>query len=144
MTEETEKTTSQAVALRPQRLVVQSPVAIMDTARFEHLGRVATVLATARILPDSICKVGDDWLPFEAVQARAFIITSLADRWGMDPAMLAQASSFVHGRIMLEGKVVDAAIQEVSGLEFETQFGAWDHKANAFVPGEPGEGKNLA
>lgn len=148
MSEETEKTASQAVALRPQRLVVQSPVAIMDTARFEHLGRVATVMANARIMPDSLThEDGDpkkDFLPFEVIQARAFLLASFADRTGMDPTSVAQATSFIYGRMMPEGKLVDAAIQNALGYEFETEFGAWDIKKNAFVAGEPGEGKLLA
>jgi hypothetical protein len=148
MSEETEKTPSQAVALRPQRLVVQSPVAIMDTARFEHLGRVATVMANAQIMPDSLTHVdGDpkkDFLPFEVIQARAFLLASFADRTGMDPQAVAQATSFIYGRMMPEGKLVNAAIQNALGYEFETEIGAWDVKKNAFVAGEPGEGKHLA
>lgn len=140
MSEENPAPPQNVVVARPQRLVVQSPVAIMDTARFEHLGRVATVMAKAQILPDTITANMD----FDTVQARAFLIAGWADRMNMDPVMVGQGCSFVHGRIMFEGKVVDAAIQGTLGYEFEGDYGAWDAKANIFIEGPPGEGKTLA
>jgi len=140
MSEETNTPSQNVVVARPHRLVVQSPVAIMDTARFEHLGRVATVMAKAQILPDTITSGMD----FDTIQARAFLIAGWADRMNMDPVMVGQGCSFVHGRIMFEGKVVDAAIQGTLGYEFEGEYGAWDGKINGFVEGPPGEGKLLA
>jgi hypothetical protein len=106
--------------------VVADPVPILDTARFEHMQRIATVMAVGRLLPDSICKTKDNgqdvWLSEAAVQARCFMIVNQAVRWGMDPFAVAQTASFVNGRLMWEGKLIHAIIEARLGIRLKYTF----------------------
>lgn len=106
--------------------VVSDPIQILDTARFEHMQRIANVMAIGRLVPDSIMKIkdkGEDvWLPFDAIQARCFMIVNQAVRWGMDPSAVAQTASYVHGRLMWEGKLVHAIIEAKLGIRLKYTF----------------------
>jgi hypothetical protein len=126
----------QAVAVRQPReiRVVQDHVAIFDTAKFEHFGRIATVMAESGMMPDSLrtYKAPNEAgvmtvyeLPDMAQKARAFMITELADRLDFSPFGLMGSCSFVHGKLMVEGKVVHAAIEHKLGIALEYLFGTW-------------------
>lgn len=125
-----------AVPTRPVReyRVVESTLGIMDTARFEHLSRVATVMARAGLMPQSLTHAkegsGDNAplteLPYEVIQARAFLISNQADLFHMDPNALAQCVSIVHGKLMYEGKLVHALISERLGIDLIYEFGRYD------------------
>jgi len=134
----TDTTESTAVVSRPERpareiRVVESVSPIMDTARFEHLGRVATVMARAGLMPMSLThyKEGEGKnavfipLDFETVQARAFLIANQADLWKADPNAVAQCCSLVHGKLMFEGKLVHGLIETRLGIKLRYQFGAY-------------------
>jgi hypothetical protein len=121
---------STAVAIRPARTPVTSHIAIMDTARFEHLGRVATVMANAGLMPESLTHTGNKNnrvpLPMDVVQARAFLIAAQADRWGMDPTAVMGCCSLVHNKLMYEGKLVNAVIEARTGVKLQFEYGKWD------------------
>jgi hypothetical protein len=85
---------------------VEDVIPIFDTYRFEHYQRIATVMASASLIPDALRGAGGA----EAI-GNCFLVTALADRLGQDPFMLAQCCSVVHGRLMIEGKAVHAGIQ---------------------------------
>lgn len=127
---------AQALRTRDYR-VVESRLGIMDTARFEHLGRVATVLAKAGLLPESLTHVGPkdkrEALPYETIQARAFLIANQADLLEIDPNALAQCTSFVHGRLMYEGKLVHALISAKLGIDLEYLFGTYDYSKRDII-----------
>lgn len=150
MSDQPEPATTTAVAVQPPRQVriVESPVAILDTAKFEHMGRVATIMAQAGLLPDTLTRVDGNptgpFLDFETIRARAFMIVNQATTWNMDPQAVAQATSLVYNRLMYEGKLVSAAIQHTLGIEFDFKFGGWDLKANEFTWEKLGEGDLLA
>lgn len=144
---DTAEAPSTAVATRPVRevRVVESPSAIMDTARFEHLGRVATVMAQAGLLPDSITRykakneAGEDvmlWHDFETIRARAFLIASQADNWHADPHAVAQATSIVHGKLLHEGKLVHGIIEARLGVRLKYQFGTYDRQKRETIVGD--------
>lgn len=113
---------------------VESRLGIMDSDRFAHLGRVATVMAKAGLMPMSLthAKQGNAdnspmvELPYEVVQARAFLIANQADLFQMDPNALAQCVSIVHGKLMYEGKLVHALISERLGIDLVYEFGRYD------------------
>lgn len=118
---------STAIAVRqppPRRQItpVTDLVPIFDTARFEHYGRVASVMADASLIPKALKGESRE----EAV-GNCFMIVELADRLNVSPYALAQSASVIHGRIMLEGKVVNAVIQAKLGIElfhyFKGEFG---------------------
>lgn len=103
---------SNAVAVRPQRVMVAADIPIYDTAKFEHQGRIATVLARSFLMPETLR--GET---FEETQANAFLVVSMAERWGLEPTQVAQGCSVVYGKLMLEGKLVAAILDSKLGIE---------------------------
>lgn len=102
----------------PLRDPVEDMIAVFDTRKFDHMMRVAKVLAAATLVPDSLLKYardeGDkkkgDFLPAEMAIANCFLVVNQAFRWHMDPFAVAQ-SVFVHkGKIGYEGKLVAAVV----------------------------------
>ena len=106
--------------------VVTDDVAVFDTARFEHMYRVATMMAETSTIPDSLrmTKVGGNEveLPPHRVIANCFMIVNQAARWNMDPFAIAQCASIVHGKLMWEGKLVHAVIEAKLGIRLQYEF----------------------
>jgi len=112
--------------LREIRVVVDD-VPIFDTARFEHMQRVATMMARGSLMPDSLrCKMKDGaviehYTP-EVVLANCFMIVNQALGWKMDPFAVAQCVSVVHGKLCYEGKLVAAVIEANLGVRLRYDF----------------------
>src|SRR5690606_37380571 len=127
--------TALAPAGQPSRPVkayqpVEDVVPILDTARFEHMQRIATVMAGSPPIPDSLrcTKVGNNDpvpLPPQTVVANCFLIVNQSSRWGMDPFAVAGCTSVVHGRLMYEGKLVAAVLEAKLGVQLSYEFGTW-------------------
>lgn len=105
---------------RPVRQVVEDVIPILDTARFEHMQRIATIMANASLVPEALrtYKEGDKVLPlpFEAIMANCFLVVNQATRWGMDPFGVAQCLSIVKGKFCYEGKLVAAVLDARLGV----------------------------
>lgn len=112
-------TTTQRAAARPERQfhTVENAVPIFDTARFEHYQRIANVMCLAPLVPESLRGANK-----EEAFGNCFLVVTLADRLGMDPFMLAQCCSVVYGRLMIEGKAVDAALRGKAGIKLNVYF----------------------
>jgi hypothetical protein len=99
----------------------QDVIPVLDTSKFEHMQRIAIVMAKSSIIPTSL-RIGKDeknqeyFLPEEVVIANCFRIVNQAVRWGMDPFAVADCASIVHGRLMWEGKLVAAVIEAKLGV----------------------------
>lgn len=117
---------AQPAPRRAEVRVVQDVIAVLDTARFEHMQRIATVMARSNLIPDSLCfeKNGDQLvsLELETVQANCFLIVNQSVRWNMDPFAVAQCVSVVHGKLCYEGKLIAAVIQGRAGVDLEYEF----------------------
>lgn len=124
------------VTTRPARFVVADAEPVFDTAQFDHMTRIATLMGTSSLLPAHLRVMLDangmevpvnrrDQVPCKlderASVANAFLIVSAARNFGgIDPFALAQSSYFVHGRLGYEGKLVQALIERrVGAMEFE-------------------------
>lgn len=98
--------------------VVSDNIPILDTGRFEHMQRIASVMASASLIPDHI-RTGSE----HEAAANCFLIVNQAVRWNMDPFALAQHVYILHGKLGFEGKVIAAAInsdpQMTAPLEYE-------------------------
>jgi len=152
---ETDNTPSTAVVVQdpqnppPARKVTYTPVenvmGIMDSARFEHLGRVATVMARAGLLPETITHEGPANnrvpVPFEVVQARSYLIANQADLWHADPMAVAQCTSLVHGKLMYEGKLVHGIISARLGVDLMYEFGRYDIQRRDILGERDAEGE---
>lgn len=111
-----------ALATTPRRaprqvIPVEDVVAIFDTARFEHYQRIASVMAHASLIPEALRGA-----TYESTVGNCFLVTSLADRLGMDPFGLAQCCSVVYGRLMIEGKAVQAALEKKLKIELQLYY----------------------
>ncbi len=118
----THQLTQQPPAQRAVR-VVTDPIAVLDTARFEHMQRIANVMAHSNLIPNALCfeKDGDRLvpLPIEVVTANCFLVVNQAVRWEMDPFAVAQCVSVVHGKLCYEGKLIAAVIKARLGYDLE-------------------------
>lgn len=96
--------------------VVSDQEPIMDTGRFEHMQRIASVMARCALVPTSLR--GDD---IETAIANCFLVVNQAVRWGMDPFAVAQCSSVIQGKLCYEGKLVSAVMQN-NGVNLSFKF----------------------
>jgi hypothetical protein len=123
---------SQEIAVqKPQqstRIQTFDPVDVMDTARFEHMQRIATIMARGTLIPSSLCKEKDPaddtgkkelWLPESAIIANCFRIVNQSVRWGMDPFAVLDCASLVHGKLCWEGKLIAAVIDAKLGIKLK-------------------------
>lgn len=106
---------------RPARQIVEDVIPILDTARFEHMQRIATVMARSTLIPEALrtFKEGDKvlHLPFEDIMANCFLVVNQATKWNMDPFGVAQCVSIVKGKLCYEGKLVAAVLDAKLGIE---------------------------
>lgn len=111
--------------------VVEDMVAVMDTAKFEHMQRIATVMAETSTIPDSLRfgkrlneagKMEDFELPSHRVVANCFRVVNQAFNWKMDPFAVCDCASIVHGKLMWEGKLVAAVIDANLGVRLTYTF----------------------
>lgn len=99
------------------------PVGVFDLERFETVMRVATVMARATTIPAHLRSThSNPEIAFEETRGNCFVVCNLACNWGMDPFAVAQATSIVFGKMVLEGKLVRAAIAKKLGFDLHYQF----------------------
>ena len=109
MTSKTDNNRLPAVIRQP---VQDTAVAVMDTGRFEHLQRIATVISSGTLTPKHLIVAGNR----EGTLANCFRGANQAIRWGCDPFAVADESYVVHGRLGYQGKLVAAIINTRAGL----------------------------
>lgn len=102
-------------------------VPILDTARFEHMQRIANIMARSSMIPETLRTTGPKNskvdLPFEQVLSNCFLVVNQAARWGMDPFAVISCCSVVHGRLSYEGKLVAAVLDTKLGVALRYE---WD------------------
>lgn len=130
----------QAPAAR-ERLEVIDAVPILDTSRFEHMQRVASVMARSTLMPESLYMVGkrDDKepLPYEQILSNCFLVVNQAVRWGLDPFAVAQCVSVVHGKLCYEGKLVSAVLQAKMGMSLHHHFTGEGESMRIYLSDKP-------
>lgn len=122
-TTDTKPAAANAVASQPQakpQLVVHDdgPTAyLFDTARFEHMYRIASAMARATLIPDHLCiDRAKQPLKFEQVAANCMLIVNQSVRWGLDPFAVAPETYVVGGKLGFQGKLVAAVVNSRAGL----------------------------
>lgn len=134
-------TATQVVIRKPQEVrVVSDPIAVLDTARFEHMQRIATVMAHSNLIPDTLCFEKNEAgemvpLPMETVTANCFLVVNQAVRWNMDPFAVAQCVSVVHGKLCYEGKLIAAVMEGKLGVELEYEISGLGDTMKVVVSG---------
>ena len=104
----------------------QDVIPVLDTSKFEHMQRIAMMMATCAFVPNDLIKGSDA----RAKISNCFLIVNQAVRWGMDPFALAQSTYFVGGKIGYEGKVIIAAINSDPRIKGRLDF-AFDGTGDA-------------
>lgn len=129
-TEDAPKEETRAVTVQRERLITEAPAAMFDSAAFEHLQRVATVIFRSGFVPRSLTHEGPadtaEALPESMVVARCVLLADQAQRAGADVIGYIQATSVINGRLMHEGKLVNAIVQRRMGIRLKYRFGLWD------------------
>lgn len=103
-----------ATAPRREVRVVQdnSPLAnLLDTARFEHMYRIAESIARSSLTPKHLL----GHAPAETA-ANCFRVVNQAVRWGMDPFAVVDETYVVGGKLGYQGKLVAAVVNARGGL----------------------------
>lgn len=125
-----------AVAEQPRQSnvrVVENDIYVLDTAKFDHMWRIAKVMASGSLIPETLRTEGSKEnkvaLPFEVVAANCFLVVNQAVRWGMDPFAVVGCCSVVHGRLMYEGKLVAAVLQAKSKVRLRYEYNDANGKA---------------
>lgn len=149
--------TDQTLVVRAPRevRVVEDVIPILDTAKFEHIQRIASAMANSSLIPETLrgVKDGNKFVPFEnqVVVANVFRIVSQAVGWNMNPFSVIDHCSVVHGRLMYEGKLIHAVVEARLGIRLRYVFGRMIEvaqpsgaKVPRFDPSEEGAGVNLA
>lgn len=95
-----------------------SPTAyLFDTARFEHMQRIATAMASASLIPKHLR--GNNMQ--EAV-ANCFLVVNQSIRWNLDPFAVAPETYEVGGKLGYQGKLVAAVVNTRAGLDGRLQY----------------------
>ena len=97
--------------------VVADFIPVLDTARFEHMQRIASVMAATSLVPESL-----QGRTSQQTVANCFLVVNQATRWGMDPFAVAQCCSVVHGKLTYEGKLVAAVIEAKLGVRLRYRW----------------------
>lgn len=85
---------------------------LLDTAKFEHMQRLAKVMAAASILPQHL-----RGQTIEQTIGNCFRIANQAVRWGIDPFATCDETYVVKGRLGYQGKLVAAVVNTRAGLQ---------------------------
>ena len=95
------------------RLVVQDDaVALFDTAKFEHMYRIAKLMSSSDLVPGHL----------KDKEANCMLITQQALRWKMDPFALAVGTFVVSNKLGYEGKVVAAVVNTRAKLKERLKY----------------------
>ncbi|AGH31344.1 RecT family protein [Tetraselmis viridis virus SI1] len=96
---------------------VESGVALYDTSRFEHMQRVASVMAKSTLIPDALKAQ-----TYDQTMGNCFLVVNQALHWQMDPFAVAQCMSVVHGKPCYEGKLIAAVLQGRLGVRLRYEW----------------------
>lgn len=101
---------------------------LLDTGRFEHLQRIARLMALSSVTPKHL--LGDS---IEQTQANCFRVVNQAMRWGMDPFAVVDETYVVNGRLGYQGKLVAAVINTRTAYRLKPVYSTQTGKAFAAV-----------
>lgn len=118
--------------VEPQRREIRivqddGPLAnLMDTARFEHMQRIALVMSNGSLVPDHLKyekgNAKNAPLSAQAVAANCFRVVDQALRWGFDPFAIIDETFVVGGKLGYQGKLVAAVINARAGLTSRLRY----------------------
>lgn len=118
---ETQLATRPAQPLREIR-VVQSEVALFDTAKFEHMNRLSGAMAACALIPKHLMGIKNTAGQFEyfhadTIRANCLLIVNQAANWDQDPFAVAQKTYVIDGKLGYEGQLIAAVINTRSDIK---------------------------
>jgi hypothetical protein len=133
--------TSEVAVVKPREIRIvedDGPAAfLMDTARFEHMQRIATVMAQCALIPDhlrgKVRKSDVEWYTKDQVFGNCFLIVNQAMRWRMDPFAVAAETYVVAGKLGFQGKLVAAVVNARAGLQRDLWYTFNEAKGDALT-----------
>ena len=90
---------------------------LLDTARFEHLQRVSTLLASASLTPAHL--KGNNPA---ATMGNCFQVVNQSLRWGLDPFAVAAETYVVQNKLGFQGKLIAALINSRANLSGRLRY----------------------
>lgn len=111
---------SQQLAVRERLVSEDRAVPVLDTAKFDHMARIATTIASSALVPKHLVASGND--AFKMTQANVFRVVNQAIRWGFDPFAVVDSTYVVQGKLGYEGKLVAAVVNARSGLKGRLRY----------------------
>jgi len=114
---------------------------VFNLSVFEACEKVAKVLARTELIPESL-RLGKNREPLELsrIEANCFLVVAQAHRWGIDPMACIDCASVVDGRLMWEGKLVGAILENNLGVALKYDYSGEGQKRKVIVSGvRPGE-----
>ncbi len=133
--EQRQQATPQSTALTPvvdmpskaERLISHhDTIAVLDTARYDQMWRVAIAIAKSSFVPESLRMTGpkNARVPLDPDQitANCFLVVNQAVRWNMDPFALIHCASMVHGKLCWEGKVIAAVLDSIAHIKLTPTY----------------------
>lgn len=89
---------------------------LLDTGRFEHMQRIATLMSSASLIPEHLKLSKSGPLTPQQVMGNCFLIVNQAIRWGLDPFAVAPETYVVGGKLGFQGKLIAALVNARAGL----------------------------
>lgn len=99
---------------------------LMDTAKFEHMTRIAGGMARASLIPSHLKGAS-----FEETQANCFLVVNQAMRWKLDPFAIAPETYAIGGKLGFQGKLVAAVINARGNLAERLSYSFNDKAGDA-------------
>ena len=106
-------------------------LSIFDTGSFEQMGLIASKLAQSSLIPDTLKGKTD-----EQTAANCFRVVEQAQRWGLSPFAVMDSASVVHGKLMWEGKLIAAAINQTLGCRLKYEYSGEGENRKVVVSGK--------
>jgi hypothetical protein len=115
---------------------------VFNPTVFQQLVAISAQMAHTSLVPETLTKDKSGPFPIEKIQANCFLVAEQAHRWGMSPFAVAQAASVVYGRLMWEGKLVAAVIEQNAGIRLSYEYSGQGENRTVVVSGKfPDEDK---
>ncbi len=103
-----------------------SSLSLFDPSHYSTIVEVANMMAATSLTPETLrgTRSGQTFTPFpiEEIKANCFMVTEQAMRWGLSPTACAQHASIVRGKLMWEGKLVAAVLEQLTGVRLTYSY----------------------
>jgi hypothetical protein len=109
-----------------QTQVQDGSLSLFDANHYGTITNIASMMAATNTTPETLRGVRDRQtftaFPIEEIKANCFMVVEQAMRWGLSPFACAQHASIVRGKLMWEGKLVAAVLDQLTGVRLKYDY----------------------